>query len=170
MGVFIILFIAFFIYQGLNHKQILDTKEDEVPKTSIPSQRILVQINGEVNKPGVYEMNPEDRLQELIYVAGGFTKYADQTAINLTQKLEDEMVIQIPRKTTIKEEVTSSNKISINKASLEELANGLNGIGIQKAQKIVDYRNEHGKFTSLDELLNIFTESLYKKIKDDITL
>ncbi len=168
-----ILFASYFVYKGIvktNAHNLDNSSSANLPVKDVQiDERILVQITGEVNKPGVYEMNNNDRLQDLIQIAGGFTKHADKEAINLTQKLTDEMVIQIPRKIDF---ITSdtNNKISLNKATLEELVSGLNGIGISKAQKIIDYRNQHGKFTSIEQLKEVLTESTFEKIKNDVTL
>ena len=172
-----ILFASYFVYKGIvktNAHNLDNSSSANLPVKDVQiDERILVQITGEVNKPGVYEMNNNDRLQDLIQIAGGFTKHADKEAINLTQKLTDEMVIQIPRKIDF---ITSdtNNKISVTITNgdkrLEEVVSGLNGIGISKAQKIIDYRNQHGKFTSIEQLKEVLTESTFEKIKNDVTL
>src|SRR5699024_11016594 len=57
---------------------------------------ILVDIKGAVKNPAVYKMEEYDRVQDLVDKAGGFRKDADETMINLAQKLTDEMVIYVP--------------------------------------------------------------------------
>lgn len=137
---------------------------DDDKKSEVKSS-IYVQISGEVLKPGVYEMNSDARVHDLIIIAGGFTSHADCESINLVQKLEDGMKITVlPKKAT-------SSKISINKASIEELKQ-LDGIGDVKAQKIIDFRNTHGYFTKIEDLVifQLLNEKEFEKIKDDICL
>lgn len=132
------------------------------------NQDIKVQIIGEVYRPGVYEISSDSRLQDLIVLAGGFTPSAN-TNINLVQKLSDGMVIKIESK--VIDEQVISNKISINKATVEELKR-LNGIGDTLAKRIVEYRNNNGPFSSLNDLTKItgITERILNQIIDDITL
>ena len=65
----------------------------------------------------------------------------------------------------------NSSKISINNATVEELTS-LSGIGESKARSIIEYRNEHGLFSSIEEILNVsgIGEALFEKIKDNITI
>lgn len=62
--------------------------------------------------------------------------------------------------------------VQINSASAEELSESLTGIGLKKAQAIVEYREQHGSFRVLEDLLNVkgIGESLLKKIADDVVL
>ena len=91
--------------------------------------------------------------------------------------MEDGQQIYIPSKTdqqstlTQKSDESSSDLISINQASKEELMT-LPGIGESKADRILAYRQEHGGFKSLEELMNIsgIKEGVYNKMKDYITL
>ena len=132
------------------------------------SADIKVQIIGEVNRPGVYDISSESRLQDLIALAGGFKNGAN-TNINLVQKLTDGMVIRIEPIT--QEDKETNIKISINKATIEELKS-LSGIGDTIAKRIVDYRNENGPFTSLNDLTKItgISQNLLNSIIENITL
>lgn len=75
-----------------------DTKEKEEPKES----KVLVDVKGEVNTPGVYELTNNNTVMDAINKAGGLTKQSDTSNINLSKKLEDEMVIIIYSKSEIK--------------------------------------------------------------------
>ena len=75
------------------------------------------------------------------------------------------------KKTSKKTETKTTGKVSINNATKEELTT-LSGIGESKAEKIINYRNENGKFTNLEDIKKVpgIGDSIYEKIKDSITL
>src|SRR5699024_5841397 len=61
------------------------------------SEKIIIDIKGEINAPGVYEMQLGDRMIDIVDRAGGLTDDASETAVNLAEKLQDEMAIIIPK-------------------------------------------------------------------------
>lgn len=152
-----------------------------------------VDIKGAVVAPGVYSLEEGSRVSDAIQIAGGMTEHADSSTINLSKKIEDEMVIFVLTKEEVKEETEASlkkevssitngalydsnkiegkGKVSINHATLEELTS-LSGIGNSKAQAIISYRTEKGGFQSIEEIMEVrgIGESLFAKIKEDITL
>ncbi|MDY0396740.1 helix-hairpin-helix domain-containing protein [Virgibacillus halophilus] len=140
-------------------------------------QMIMVDIKGSVVKPGVYEIAQDARVNDAIQLAGGFTKDADESQINLAQKVQDEMVIAVPLKnednnqTTVQAAMneTSEEKIHINQATQEELES-LSGIGPSKANAILQYREENGMFQSVEELLEIpgIGEKTLENIRESI--
>lgn len=152
---------------------IINTKKQKEQPTIIDKQEevvinnldITVQIIGEVQKPGIYEMNADSRVYDLIILAGGFTQEAD-TNINLVQKLKDGMIITINRLAT-----TNSSKISINTANASEL-DDLPSIGPSLANDIVAYRNDNGPFTCLNDLCQVqgFTNKILVAILPYIVL
>jgi competence protein ComEA len=135
--------------------------------TPTPSP-ILVQIEGEVLSPGVYTLSKDSRLDDLIQSAGGLTDNADQGRINLVIILQDGDFYYIPAvEETIPEtaanspdnlQTTDGNSIqyplNLNLANQEELES-LPGIGPSKASDIISYRDAHGPFESVDDLVNI---------------
>ena len=100
--------------------------------------------------------------------AGGLLEEADIKSVNLAYVLQDGEKIYIPSKQEAQnaeeqlavvtsgngDSASSSSKVNINKATLAELQK-ISGIGESTAQKIIDYRNENGKFKNIDELKNI---------------
>ena len=140
--------------------------------TTIMPQNCYVDIKGEVLRPGVYEFSCESRMQEVIKKAGGFTEEADETKINLAQKITDQMQIIVPNVHSKQEDgLTEGNSekgsstntsvsnskqgtININTATLEELQT-IKGIGKKKAEAILQYRKEHGAFRSKEDLLQV---------------
>ena len=118
----------------------------------------VVDIKGAIAKPGVYEVSPDARVNDVILTAGGFTSDADQSQINLAQKVQDEMIIIVPKIGDESESgagsVESNGKIKVNMATQEEIEQ-LPGIGPAKAQAIIQHREEHGLFNSIEDLLNV---------------
>lgn len=173
----------------------VETKENDLKTNNL----VKVDIKGKVKNPGVYSVSSDDRVLDVINKAGGATSDADTSVTNLSKKITDEMVIVIYSKSEVKNFVkvkeeekekqtackndvndscvdndTKSNvikKISINTATIDELMN-LNGIGKEKAEAIINYRQTNGNFKNISELLNVrgIGESIFEKIKDNITV
>lgn len=140
--------------------------------TMMMPENCYVDVKGEVLRPGVYEFSCESRIQEVIKKAGGFTEEADETKINLAQKITDQMQIIVPNVQSKQEGgVTEENSgkgsstntsvsnskqgtININTATLEELQT-IKGIGKKKAEAILQYRKEHGAFRTKEDLLQV---------------
>ena len=149
----------------------VNTTRVEETTTMIP-QNCYVDIKGEVLRPGVYEFSCESRMQEVIKKAGGFTEEADETKINLAQKITDQMQMIVPNVNSKQEggvtegnsekgnssNTTPSNSkqgtVNINTATLEELQT-IKGIGKKKAEAILQYRKEHGPFRTKEDLLQV---------------
>ncbi|WP_234448059.1 helix-hairpin-helix domain-containing protein [Virgibacillus salexigens] len=163
--------------------QIIDKNEPKDPddplsdkatsnEALIDDQQMVVDVKGEVNKPGVYEMEEEDRVINAIEIAGGFTEEADQTQVNLAQRIQDEMVISVVKEGDTEAQTLSVNekdKLHLNQATLEEIE-ALNGIGPTKAEAIVQYREENGLFKSVEDLLNVsgIGEKMLEAFQEDI--
>ena len=160
----------------------VNTTRVEETTTMIP-QNCYVDIKGEVLHPGVYEFSCESRMQEVIKKAGGFTEEADETKINLAQKISDQMQIIVPNLHSKQEggvtegnsekgnmsNTTPSNSkqgtVNINTATLEELQT-IKGIGKKKAEAILQYRKEHGAFRTKEDLLQV--KGIGKKVLEAI--
>ena len=131
---------------------------------------ITVYVSGEVNSPGLVELPSDSRIADAIKACGDFTPLADKAKINLAQKLTDGMQIQVSSKApVINSNNSSSNLININTATKEDL-DTLPGIGPATAQKIIDYRQEHGNFSSIEDIKNVkgIGEAKFSKMQDKI--
>ncbi|MDD3191348.1 MAG: ComEA family DNA-binding protein [Bacilli bacterium] len=148
------------IWTNFDHNE---TPEPIPPSENISSYRIWVQIVGEINDPGIYEMDENSRIYELVQLAGGFTNRADAAKVNLVTVLNDGQVVVIPS-----HQEAGLSKININTASLEQLME-LSGIGEVKAQNIIQYRQIH-PFYTIDDLLSVsgITLTIFNNIKDKI--
>lgn len=162
----IVLIIVGLLLNNYNKKEAKDELKNYDLIVDNRSNQIVVDIKGEVKAPGIYYLNANSRVIDAIKVAGGLTAYADITNINLASKIEDGTIIFIHKK-----EITQTNKISINKATIDDLIK-LPGIGEAKAKKIIEYRSKNGYFNSLEDLLKVegINENLYKQIKEFICL
>ena len=124
---------------------------------------IFVDIKGAVKNPGVYQMKVGDRVKEALEAAGGLTEEADSQKVNLAKRLEDQMVIvvpkvgeeaeEIPAGATSKEEA-KEGKVNINTATVEELKT-LKGVGEKKAEAIIEYRKKNGSFQTKEDLMKV---------------
>ncbi|MFS0672874.1 helix-hairpin-helix domain-containing protein [Ornithinibacillus sp. 179-J 7C1 HS] len=156
--------IVFIIYiKRADHQEVITPFDDGKNLAGVENLEeneaisAVVDIKGEVIRPGVYEMEPNARVKDVIDIAGGFTEDADQNYINLAQKVIDEMVILVPRigeEGGTTEDSPENSKIRINYATEEEIQK-LPGIGPSKAKAIVQYREEHGYFQSIEDLLGV---------------
>ena len=187
-------FIIFVIIVGffsLGDEELIQETEIEInslPEEIIESgeeEKIFVYVIGAVNNPGIVEAPLDSRLYEIIEIAGGFAENADETAINLAVTVTDEEKIIIPYKesaTNQKETTrinqlykestkTSSDKININTANIDELKT-LSGIGQSTAEKIINYRKENSKFDKIEDIKNVsgIGDAKFNSIKDKIVV
>lgn len=155
-------------------------------------EKVIIHVVGEVNSPGVVTLEEGARIIDAINAAGGKTEEADLSKINLAYVVEDGTQIYIPRinenlnqvelisteagqsvvinNSNINEE-ENNTKVNINTANKEKLET-LPGIGETTAQKIIDYREQNGKFTKIEDLRNVsgIGEAKFNSLKDKITV
>lgn len=178
------------IIQELNE---VDSNIDVSRALEIEEARIFVDVGGEVNTPGLYELKDKARVNDAIVAAGGVTEGADMELVNLAYILSDEMKITIPSKKVEKENVMSgetkplissklivtmndskveqNGKVNINTANKGELET-LKGIGSAMAERIIEYRQNQGDFNTIDEIKNVsgIGEAKFSSIKNQITV
>lgn len=133
------------------------------PTQASAARPVVVDVVGAVRRPGVYRLAQGDRVQDAVRRAGGLTRRADPSATNLAAPLADgEQVVVAARGSPgagaaaagaagAPGSPTPSAPISLSTATAEQL-DTLPGVGPVTAQKIVEYRQQHGPFTSVDEL------------------
>lgn len=155
---------------------VTNTESEEKIEKNESNDVVIVDIKGEINNPGVYELTKEKRIKDAIEAAGGLKENADTSKINLSQKLKDQMMIVIPKigeqlKQNSAEQYNENNKkiVNINTASKEELMT-INGIGETKAKAIISYRENKGEFTKIEDItkVNGIGKSTFEKIKENI--
>lgn len=173
-----------------------DSENNMAEDISDKPEEILVHISGCVKEEKVVTLKSGSRIQDAINSAGGLSKDADLTNINLAYILEDGEKIYIPKKgeelsqdsliysessvgtdASVRSSSThtsSSNKttkININKAGQSELET-IPGVGPSTALKIVNYREENGKFKSIEDIKNVsgIGDAKYEQMKEYITV
>ena len=146
------------------------------PITLLPSSTpkpIRVYVTGAIQNPGVYQLDPQSRLDSLIKLAGGLKTSADQSQINQAAVLIDGQHVVIPdlQKNETPLLVDQLHPLNINTAVVSEL-DLLPGIGESKAKAIVDYRDQNGPFINLEDIMLVpgIGESLFSQIKPFITV
>ena len=172
------------IEESKNNIEEKEIKENEEEQKEVGTG-IFVHIDGWIQNPGVYEIKENDRVNAIIEKAGGLKEGASIKSINLAARLSDGDKIYIPNREEEKQietaevkgnnigtvKITKNNKININKASITELKQ-ITGIGESTANKIIDYRENVGKFKKIEDIKEVkgIGDSKYKSIKDKITI
>ncbi|MBV9213129.1 MAG: helix-hairpin-helix domain-containing protein [Actinobacteria bacterium] len=144
----------------------------------------LVQVAGEVNRPGVYRVPAGARVSDAVQKAGGLTSNAEQAGINLVARVQDGQQVIVPRKGAGPAPVaggataaaggtggaSGSGPVSLSSATAAQLE-ALDGIGPTLAQRIVAYRQAHGGFRSIDELRQVqgIGEKRFEMLRKSIT-
>ena len=127
--------------------------------------RAVVDITGAVRRPGVYRLPASARVEAAVRKAGGATHGADLSAVNLAAKVTDGVQIVVPEQAAAGAAVVGtapppstgapggppSAPVNLNTATAEQL-DELDGVGPVTAQKILQYRQQHGGFGSVSEL------------------
>ena len=179
----IALFSAGITYYRLNNQDIDIINNEEELTDNTPNSMITVYVSGEVNKPGLIQIDSNARVSDAITACGNFTPLADKNAINLAQKLSDGTHIQVPTIKNSANTTSSTNNssnspndksndlVNINTATKEEL-DTLPGVGPATAEKILNYRQEHGNFQSIEDLKNVkgIGEAKFNKLQDKISI
>lgn len=153
--------------------------DPEQDQTVREPEQVYVYVCGAVAAPGVYILPEGSRVYQAVEAAGGFLPEAAQEIVNQAQPVFDGQQLFIPFLEETGEETASryitglpdDGRIDLNSASEEDLCS-LPGIGEAKAQAILSYREQHGAFSSVDELMQVegIKEGIYNKIQDKITV
>jgi competence protein ComEA len=129
---------------------------------------IVVDLRGEVARPGVYELPAGSRLDDAVVAAGGLTDDADLTQLNLAARLQDGSIVTVPGVAALAPPDASADGepganasgtqpgdlINLNTASAADLET-LPGVGEVTAVRIIDYREANGPFRSIDDLVHV---------------
>lgn len=185
-------------------------KESNIAEVN--NNQFQVEVKGNVQSPGVFTFDEGEIIDDAIKMAGGFKEDAYEQNLNLSAKLEPQMVIYVYSKkeyqsientkpyencyvasydiskclaagfSVIITDATKETNFSTSSSTKNQLVNintadvatlmTLSGIGEVKAQNIILYRTEHGKFKNIADIQNVsgIGEAIYTKIKNSITI
>lgn len=181
LGLILIGLGAFYIKSG----GMGDSPKVEVlsDSTEAKTREFVVEVGGAVQKPGVYALSSESRVDEALVLAGGLSAEADrewvERTLNRAAKIIDGQKIYIPEtgeKTSVSGGVSGSlnapaesqsSLVNINSATLSEL-DKLPGIGPVYGQSIIDHR----PYSTLEELVSkgALKQGVYEKIKEKVSV
>lgn len=124
-----------------------------------PAAQLVVHVVGAVRRPGLYRLERGARIADAVRRAGGATRRADLSLVNLAAQVSDGTQVLVPRRAVVEagtpeagaEPPAAAGPVRLNTATVEQL-DELPGVGPVTAQKIVDYREQHGAFSSVDDL------------------
>ena len=160
-----------------------ETSKEEAQKDA-GLKKISVYICGAVEHAGVYELEPDSRVYQVIDLAGGFTQDAAADQINQAEKVNDGQMIRIDTQEEAQQKkegnlsqeeqsdaAPSDGRVNINTATREELMT-LPGIGASKAESIIKYRETNGAFQKIEDIMQItgIKEGVFQKIRESITI
>lgn len=169
-----------------NTSEIKSVENPLMQENEIETAKIMVHISGAVVNPGIVTLDAGKRVKDVIDIAGGVYDTADLDRVNLAKIVQDEQKIYIPRKgetvfmpstqdplmgtTQVVDPVnTSKGRLNINQCTKSELIS-LPGIGEKTADKILEYRKEHG-FSKIEDIMHVkgIGPKKFEKIKDMIS-
>ncbi len=159
------------------------TFTDDCTGEEIDNSRCAVYVCGAVSSPGVYYLDSDDIKQDAVMAAGGMTEKAAYDYVNLAEGNTDGERIYIPYQDDIEAGIyspednnygydnNSSDKVNINSASRDELMT-LTGIGGGKADAIITYREDNGKFSQIEDVMKVpgIKDATFNSIKDHIVV
>lgn len=162
--------------------QIPDKGQGNSEEVSLEEEMFVVHICGAVRYPGVYTLKAGSRIYQAIEEAGGFGEEAGEDYLNLADPVSDGMKIYVPTIEEVQEAkwqgITGqavleqgNGLININTAD-EQLLCTLSGVGSSRAKSIIAYREKHGAYQKIEDIMNVegIKEGLFEKIRDSITV
>src|SRR5262245_44146300 len=145
-------------------------------RTTSPSM-IVVAVSGRVAHPGLVRLPAGSRVADAIAAAGGVLPGTDAVGLNLARQVNDGELIAIgvavgqPPTGSALGGAIGTGQVNLNTATLDQLET-LPGVGPVLAQRIIDYRDQHGAFTSVDQLHQVsgIGDAKFNDLKNRVTL
>lgn len=145
----------------------------EAPARASPQAGLVVSVIGRVRSPGLVTVVQGARVADVLRAAGGAEPGADLSALNLARRVTDgeQLAVGIPAPAAAPAGAPAGAKVDLNAASTDQL-DTLPGVGEVTAQRIVQWRTEHGGFTKVEQLRDVggIGESKFEKLRGQVTV
>jgi competence protein ComEA len=166
VAIVVVLGAAYLAWQARSRAEPVVPLQESLASSPLSAQ-IVVAVSGRVQRPGLVRLPAGSRVADAIEAAGGVLPDTDLTAVNLARKLTDGELIAIG----VDAAATPGGKVNLNTATLAQL-DSLPGVGPVLAQRIVDYRVQHGGFHSVAELRQVdgIGEETFARLKELVAL
>ncbi|GIM47337.1 competence protein CelA [Collibacillus ludicampi] len=156
------------------------TKQVEGKRGNTQTQSVKVDVKGSVHHPGVVSLPADSRVADAIAAAGGALENADLSKVNLAAKLVDGGQVTIPSvqqndaHAAVTQQtggMTADGKVDLNHATEADF-DKLPGLGSSRIKAIIEYRNTHGPFQSVDDLKKVkgFGDKLIESLRDKVVV
>ncbi|MFI8632102.1 ComEA family DNA-binding protein [Microbacterium sp. NPDC077663] len=154
----------------------IETVPDVAVETVAPAA-VYVHVSGEVADPGLYRLDQGARVVDAVAAAGGFTDQASREAVNLARPVSDGEQLVVPAEGAEGTDAAASaapegdGRVNLNTADLAAL-DTLPRVGPAIAQRILDWRETNGRFTSVDDLMAVpgIGEKMLASLRDLVTV
>jgi len=157
IAVAVVLLAPRVLHHGAQHAVVVPLRTATHARPAAAAAAIVVDVAGAVARPGLYHLAAGTRIADAVAAAGGVTRQADETLVNLAAPLADGEQVLVPARGAAAGGGSGAGPpspaapLDLNTATAEQL-DALPGVGPATAQKIIDYRQSHGPFRSVDEL------------------
>jgi competence protein ComEA len=138
---------------------------------------VFVHVSGAVAAPGLYVLGADARVVDAVAAAGGFAPGADEAAVNLARPVSDGEQLHVPATGeapaagAASADLTGDGRVDLNTAQAAEL-DTLPRIGPAMAQRIIEWRDANGRFTSVEDLLAVpgIGDKMLETLRDLVTV
>jgi competence protein ComEA len=170
VGIGALILVGGALWFGLGTSDAAPPRPEVEPTASDSGSSIAVHVSGAVLDPGVVKVPAESRVLDVVIAAGGATHSADLTGINLAAPVRDGDRVIVPFLGETESESNVDAGLDLNTATAAGLE-GLPGVGPVLAARIVAYRDEHGPFGTVEDLLDVpgIGEAKLASMRDSIS-
>jgi competence protein ComEA len=144
-------------------------------RSSDAAPAVFVHVSGSVAAPGLYVLDEGSRVVDAVAAAGGFAQDADEAAVNLARPLSDGEQLVVPAIGAADEASPAApsgdGRVNLNTADAAQL-DTLPRIGPAMAERIIQWRDANGRFTSVEDLLAVpgIGDKMLETLRDLVTV
>lgn len=146
------------------------------PVAAAPPPDLVISVVGRVNEPGLVSVRPGERVADVLEAAGGPMPGTDVSTLNLARKVADgeQIYVAVPVPPGVENPASQGSGgagdddvVDLNSADTDELEE-LPGVGSVTAERIMQWRDDHGPFTSVDQLREVdgIGEARFERLRE----